>query len=1817
MCGTILKMNNFNNFGLPVNNNPFINPQNGVGLGNTGYFAPTKPMDYDGYFGSQTKKPSFWDQTKMFFSQYGTKIFGWGATILGGLGAFALGKKFIDLDVPYGKDEQKPSEDASLMAKAKYHLCTFLSDTVGVMKPYERPVNNTVSIEDTKEDNESSSDDTIQQTPTTKKATKNKTPKRKTQHNTSTASSSSNSEIKKNNVHKPNETLLSKLGKKFKLVFRISTSTNGVESPSNSTSYQIEGKGEPMNSEEVCINFDSRIEKEPIFINDQGKNDGLYVPVKGLELLKRQKLSKKIPRFIDSNENQVYAKLDEKVFELKESNFKALIQLLSNKNVVQALLKQKSADDYDSSIIGKFAHNLLLRLSRQTAETQSDDISIRSSLELFNILKSTISTIPKTKDYTLLKETNKILDVINASEDLKNTYIFNTIQNIILDPTDISSYQQLSKYVANKVNYNDVIYLNHKGEQVKKDDPNAIFEISNNQGINITNLINKNKLTNGRFLKNNKMTDTQKAQSLAYKMIHYQTAPSRNLNVAISLIKESSDKKQTANDLITTLSKIDDFNFETFINSFVENDYNTSEENKVALDLLSLMKFNNINVKENIIATLQFKTNLYSSDFNFVETILNIKNMSLNIDDSQLASIINSCDLSNVDFKKIKEQATNLSYDDCNRVLNVLDTIDINKPISKDKTKTIHDLFYSIDNIKKLSMPINELKDLSTQDINYIITSTPYELKNTLKYKEFCKNVNTLYTNRITQTIDTNTQVNSMLEFASLFSNDETQINNFVKNLNKLETCDFTFSTDVINNLCETAKSTKEPNNSVNARFLLTSILNNNDINLNEENKMAMQEALITNFAQNVADTINDYNPNPPYQMIAQEISKFINTPIFTEDKNAQMHLKLLVQELYKNKCIQFDKLLIEIPKANTNNNPDQMIKLLYMITEVTSEDKDSNDDIPRTAYNTLITSITNTLDAIDSDNTTKQEKQIATISKYFNYIIENNQEVDNNNIPISNETKMSNLCQSIIPHLLKKNIITQNFVDTLMNNVLKSEIGDKEQPNLNMSLLNAIKETENCKEANEMAEVALNVIRITNQMQKAVSQEDEVISTIKDLLQKNSFNTNFAAKIFDKIEMRGLIFDELSKLITSSKDNIDAILPVFKNMNPNKQIGNKTVGEFVNNLYNNYIDSLMNQALNDDDNETDAIKKLQELTKTSKGDIKEMAEVALAVIKTQKDINSAPSLYEYDTPEFLFLQYIINYNDTLEKLASIVSKLNLEKLNINNMFSLLSSDNINENLLPLLYTMENKNQKIGEQTVDNLVAVAKKEAVKKAAEEAKKAEEEAAKKAAKEAAKKAAEEAAKKAAEEAAAEVNTLMEQALNDDNKTEAINKLQKLAKNSKGDIKEMAEVALNVIRITNQMQRAVSQEEEVISTIKDLLQKNSFNTNFAAKIFDKIEMRGLIFDELSKLITSSKDNIDAILPVLQNMNPNKQIGNKTVDELINYIQVSNNDVPDIGSNDSSKHTNDFMDYLTKFQYDDDANLKELVSKLNDLYNPLNEEEFTNICLAIFDKFKNNSKFFNEFVTTLYKKEIQADGSHKMIFENLYQVFSNLDNKIKSFNLNLSDEQLATLSYVQFEITLQKINQSKDKIQNEVEFTNATNKLFLGEGKNENFYNILFTMLEGNPNFIKHIADIIDIANISNMQNTEFFTQYQTINHLLKIYKYEIIDNLQMQEGVKKIIDDKLLRNTQTLEFYKNFSARENNKDLAREIASKLNKINGITRKIKAYKRLDKGISELEQDLDMKQNEFNSMLKENHLFHNYNSLGEDFISIINLFNT
>ena len=143
-------MNNFNNFGFPVEKNNIYTNQVGNTnqsiFGNSGYMVPTKPMDYDGYFGSQTKKPSFWDKTKMFFSQYGSKIFGWGITIFGGLGAFALGKKFIDLDVPYGKGQPKPADDDSFLRKFKYNVCTFLSDTVGIMNEYKGPTKDADSV---------------------------------------------------------------------------------------------------------------------------------------------------------------------------------------------------------------------------------------------------------------------------------------------------------------------------------------------------------------------------------------------------------------------------------------------------------------------------------------------------------------------------------------------------------------------------------------------------------------------------------------------------------------------------------------------------------------------------------------------------------------------------------------------------------------------------------------------------------------------------------------------------------------------------------------------------------------------------------------------------------------------------------------------------------------------------------------------------------------------------------------------------------------------------------------------------------------------------------------------------------------------------------------------------------------------------------------------------------------------------------------------------------------------------------------------------------------------------------------------------------------------------------------------------------------------------------------------------------------------------------------------------------------------------------------------------------------------------------------
>ena len=85
--------NNFNNYGFPVNNNPFMNQPNGVG-GNTPYFAPTKPMEYDGYFGSNSEppKPSFMDKLSGFFERYGGSILKWGLALVGLGGGIAFVK---------------------------------------------------------------------------------------------------------------------------------------------------------------------------------------------------------------------------------------------------------------------------------------------------------------------------------------------------------------------------------------------------------------------------------------------------------------------------------------------------------------------------------------------------------------------------------------------------------------------------------------------------------------------------------------------------------------------------------------------------------------------------------------------------------------------------------------------------------------------------------------------------------------------------------------------------------------------------------------------------------------------------------------------------------------------------------------------------------------------------------------------------------------------------------------------------------------------------------------------------------------------------------------------------------------------------------------------------------------------------------------------------------------------------------------------------------------------------------------------------------------------------------------------------------------------------------------------------------------------------------------------------------------------------------------------------------------------------------------------------------------------------------------------
>ena len=130
--------NNFNNYGFPVNNNPFMNQPNGVGGGNTPYFAPTKPMEYDGYFGSNPEppKPSFMDKLSGFFERYGGSILKWGA-IFTGLG-FSIGflDKYRKTDVSYGNGAQKPDDNAGFMPKFKYAVCNFFSSDLGWLKPH-------------------------------------------------------------------------------------------------------------------------------------------------------------------------------------------------------------------------------------------------------------------------------------------------------------------------------------------------------------------------------------------------------------------------------------------------------------------------------------------------------------------------------------------------------------------------------------------------------------------------------------------------------------------------------------------------------------------------------------------------------------------------------------------------------------------------------------------------------------------------------------------------------------------------------------------------------------------------------------------------------------------------------------------------------------------------------------------------------------------------------------------------------------------------------------------------------------------------------------------------------------------------------------------------------------------------------------------------------------------------------------------------------------------------------------------------------------------------------------------------------------------------------------------------------------------------------------------------------------------------------------------------------------------------------------------------------------------------------------------------
>ena len=83
------------------------------------------------------------------------------------------------------------------------------------------------------------------------------------------------------------------------------------------------------------------------------------------------------------------------------------------------------------------------------------------------------------------------------------------------------------------------------------------------------------------------------------------------------------------NNLIKTLSEIEDFNFEVLIDSIKESDFKTSEDNEAALELMNALLDNNIlsaNDKFNTYTTtFMFKKELYSDDFDLTKTILNIK----------------------------------------------------------------------------------------------------------------------------------------------------------------------------------------------------------------------------------------------------------------------------------------------------------------------------------------------------------------------------------------------------------------------------------------------------------------------------------------------------------------------------------------------------------------------------------------------------------------------------------------------------------------------------------------------------------------------------------------------------------------------------------------------------------------------------------------------------------------------------------------------------------------------------------------------------------------------------------------------------------------------------------------------------------------------------------------------------------------------------------------------------------------------------------------------------------------------------------------